>query len=284
MQLNTLKANFYGDQWKLIHDVYREVFSMEMARRICEYLMENLRLKTYPLAVSFLERSDELQVDFKAPSKKGMKITVCQGISWVRFYNWRVLLGKDDINCVPAGLAFGLMRSKKTDTADALAKIMMEAGWVKGSISDSFFVLNGKFSAIFMEPLIEISRIPDVVLVFCEPAQIARLLQAYSYVYGNKASVKLSGRLACSEYLIQPFIKQEAVVSIPGAGDRIFSGIQDYELAFSAPYSIFSSIIEGLEYAGAKIKTNRYPFPLYMFHEVKFPFVYDKIKKELEIE
>ena len=65
--------------------------------------------------------------------------------------------------------------------------------------------------------------------------------------------------------------------TIPGPGERIFGGTQDYEVSFAIPYQKFESVIEGLKYIRKK-GAFRYPVPnLAVLSEPKFPKEYYKL-------
>ncbi len=248
-------------------------------------MFELLKLRTTPVCVSFLGDADSVSGKFRVPSKRGLKLTICQAVSWARFYGWRVLLTKEDLNCLPAGLAFGLLRSEEFSAEEALSKLMESVGWVRAEVSSNqrWMVFDGELGGLLLEPLGKEEGNPHVVLVYCNPAQAARLVQAYSYVKGEPVVSYLTGRVACSEYAIRPYRDKRAVVVVPGAGDRIFSGTQDDELVFAFPYEELSLLKEGLKEAGAAIGTNRYPFPPYMLSQVAFPPLYERLKEELKV-
>jgi len=256
-----------------------------MLQEIKEKFVEFLKLKTAPVGVSFLDTLENLPEKLRRPSAMGLKLTVCQAVSWSRFYNWRVLFTKEDLNCLPGGLVFNFMKSEKMKNEEALSKLMVEVGWVKEEVAENqkWTVLDKEIAGLLIEPLDKASRVPDVVVIYAESAQVARLAQGYGYISGKPIEVKLAGRVACAEYMILPCLENTPVITTPGAGDRIFSGVQDNELVFAAPHSLMKDILIGLQEAGSKIGTNRYPFPPYMLHEVKFPPIYEKLKENLGI-
>ena len=68
--------------------------------------MELLRLRTKPLGVKFLEKAEFPEGVFR-PSKYGLKIAVCQGITFARKGNRIVGLTLEDVNCPPAQILYG---------------------------------------------------------------------------------------------------------------------------------------------------------------------------------
>jgi hypothetical protein len=61
---------------------------------------------------------------------------------------------------------------------------------------------------------------------------------------------------------------------VPGVGERVFGGTQDFEMSFAVPYSKFENFIEGLKYI-RKQGAFRYPVPnLAILNEPKMPREY----------
>jgi hypothetical protein len=61
---------------------------------------------------------------------------------------------------------------------------------------------------------------------------------------------------------------------LPGVGERVFGGTQDFEMSFAVPYSKFENLIAGLKYV-RKQGAFRYPVPnLAILNEPKMPKEY----------
>jgi uncharacterized protein (DUF169 family) len=68
-----------------------------------QFIREDLRLKTFPLAVKFLKDKADFPEKTRRPSAVlGKRITICQGVTMARNYGWTVGLSKEDLICVPA--------------------------------------------------------------------------------------------------------------------------------------------------------------------------------------
>ena len=258
---------------------------MEKLREKGQELQNFLRLKSRPVGVSFLEEKGEIPPKAKRPRDRGLILTICQAMTWARIYGWTVAIEKEDNLCIPAGLAFRFLESTKMSNAQALSRYMVEAGW-SSSLDDSqdWLSMEKPCKTILMEPLEKATVEPHVVVVHGDPSQIVKLVHGYGYSTGKKVKVQMSGRMACSEYLIAPFTLNEPVVSIPGTGDRVFSATQDTELTFSLPFHMLNDLLEGMKVAGKKIGGNRYPFIPYMLHQAQFPPMYEELARELGIE
>ena len=73
-----------------------------------DFIQNNLRLKTFPVAVKFLKDKSTFPEKTRQPSMiLGKRVTICQGVTMARTYGWTVGLTKEDLICVPAMIAFG---------------------------------------------------------------------------------------------------------------------------------------------------------------------------------
>lgn len=189
-------------------------------RESATFIRENIRLKTFPVAVKFLHGKAEFPEKARRPSvAMGKRITICQGITMARNYGWTVGLAKEDIVCVPAAIMFGF--STSSDQTLSIASLFCEMGFAstedlarKESSCMSRFQ-NGEIEAIVLAPIEKASFEPDTVLMYGNPAQMMRLAQAWVYTSGQRLTAQFGGKLECDEYLIAPFKMQSPRVVIP---------------------------------------------------------------------
>lgn len=252
-----------------------------------EFIRDDLRLRTFPVAVKFGRDSSDFPERTRRPSQAlGKKITICQAVTMARVYGWTVGLTRDDLICVPAMIAFGF--SGAEDPAGSLTRLFCDinfhgdddAAWKE---VDSMSRLDREeYGAIVLAPLAKGLYDPDTVAIYGNPAQVMRLTQAWSFRQGERAPGMFGGKLECSEYLVAPFKTRAPRVSIPGMGDRIFSMTQDDEMVFSLPGSGLQDLVDGLREAGSKIGA-RYPVTFYQNFQPEFPKQHRKLGEELGI-
>jgi uncharacterized protein (DUF169 family) len=250
-------------------------------------IREDLRLKTFPVAAGFLKKKADLPEKTRRPSVAlGKRIAVCQGVTMARSYGWTVGIAKEDVICVPAGIVFGF--SDFSDQPASLAGLFHEINFsstqdlgLKEASSMSRFE-NGEIEAIVLAPLEKASFDPDTVVIYGNPAQMMRLVQAWSYMTGQRVSGEFGGKVECDEYLIAPFKKQTARVVIPGNGERIFAATQDDEMAFAVAGKYFLELTRGLKGAGKAVGA-RYPVTPYQNFQPEFPSAHKELGKKLGI-
>lgn len=234
-----------------------------------------LRPDTFPLAMRMTKKEEEIPSKMKSPSSDlGRRITICQGISIARRYGWGIKMGRGDLSCPIARACFGF--EKKIDYYDegnlcvGLYTDNLQAGKAFESALCKFEF--SEFEAILAAPLNRADFEPEVILIYGNSSQIMRLLNGRLYKEGGELKSSFSGRADCTDIAIKTIQTNECQVILPCYGDRVFGLTQDYEMAFTIPYSKAEMVIEGVK-ASHKGGT-RYPIPHYLRFEPEFPEKY----------
>jgi uncharacterized protein (DUF169 family) len=114
-----------------------------------------------------------------------------------------------------------------------------------------------------ISPLSRTKVVPDVVLIFCLPAQVMRLIQGYLYHEGGVLEFTAAGRTgSCHEGITKAMITQKPQLVMLGNGDRIWGGAQDAEVMFSCPHEKLDTLMDGVK--ATHEAGLRYPVPAYM--------------------
>lgn len=250
-----------------------------------EMIRNDLRLKTFPVAVKFLTDKADFPEKTRQPSAVlGKRITICQGVTMARNYGWTVGLAREDLICVPAMIAFGF--SGAFNPVETLGQLFCEVEFTDNAqqgvaeVETMARLENNDDRVIVLAPLQKGLFDPDTIAFYGNPAQVMRLVQALVFKTGLRIPGNFGGKVECSEYLIAPHKTQAARIAMPGMGDRIFSMTQDDEMVFSIPGSLLGDLVEGLKSAGKKIGA-RYPVTFYQNFEPEFPKPYKALAKEL---
>jgi uncharacterized protein (DUF169 family) len=265
----------------------RKTMSGTNFKELEDSIRNGLRLKTFPVAVKFLESGSDFPEKTRQPSVVLRKrVTICQAVTMARVYGWTVGLTREDLICIPAMIAFGF--SGAEDPGDLLTKLFCEINFhqdedgARKEVNSMSRLNNDEFGAIVLAPLAKGLFEPDTVAIYGNPAQIMRMSQAWAHRQGQRSAGLFGGKVECSEYLIAPFKSQAPRVVIPGMGDRIFSMTQDEEMVFSLPGNGLKELVQGLSEAGDKIGA-RYPVTFYQNFQPDFPKPYKILGDELGI-
>ncbi len=243
-----------------------------------ESLNRFIRPLTFPIAVKLVESVDQFPEKTRRPSQDmGFKTNVCVGMTMARKYGWTVGITADDNACPIAAYTYGWSESEP-ETKKALIDFMVvmkysadeEAAKTSLEGAEQVKLTKGKYAVVVFSPL-ERTRIePDLVMIFCNPAQLVRLVHGATQETGVAVQSVLSGRAgSCTEGVLQTFKTGQPKVVLPGNGDRVWAMVQDEEVAFSIPANRLDSVIGGLE---ATHQTGvRYPIPVDVRHAPTFP-------------
>ncbi len=254
-------------------------------KEAAEFIYQNLRLRTFPVAVKFLKNASEFPEKTRQPSSfLGKRVTICQAVTMARLYGWTLGITKADLICVPAALAFGL--SETADPDAAIIRLFCAGNYSKNDeaarreASSIRKLPKGAYGALVIAPLARAAFEPDTIVIYGNPAQVMRAIQAWVYQEGKRIQGNFGGKVECAEYLMVPFKEGVPRVVVPGMGDRIFSLTQDDEMIFSLPAKGLSVFLEGLRDAGNKVGA-QYPVPFFLNFEPQFPKSFVAIGKEV---
>ncbi len=253
-------------------------------KKVNEELAEYIRPQTFPLAIRMLKVGESLPEKFRMPLRDFKnRYATCQDIGLSRRYGWNLALTKEDMNCSPGILILGFDKVLRFYTEGNLCEGMYtetaEAGQRSEAAVDKFEM--GKYHAILIAPLDRATFIPDLIVIYGNPAQVMRLVQGGLWKQGGKLTSSFSGRIDCADIIVTPIKTGECQVILPCSGDRIFGQTQDHEMAFSIPYARIEEVLEGLK--GTHKGGIRYPVTSYLDYEAKFPPKYVDMMKMWQV-
>ncbi len=241
---------------------------MENWMDIGKALEEMLRPQSYPLAVKLVKDESEFPEGARRPEQK---IAVCQTLTISRRYGWTMGITEKDSGCPGASLAYGWTRIADENT---IAQFFSAAGYASDEDGAKTIVETidhlepGKYRGVVISPLTRTKIVPDVVLVYGNPAQIMRLIQGAMYKEGKKVKSELAGMAAsCTGGIIRTFNTNEYQVVVPGNGDRVFALTYDDEMLFAIPAGKASEIVAGMKAQ----RVAKYPIPTTLQMPPPFP-------------
>jgi uncharacterized protein (DUF169 family) len=204
--------------------------------KIGRSLEEILRVQTYPLAVKLVKDESEFPERTRRPEQK---IALCQGLTMSRRYGWTMGITEKESGCPAVNLAYGWT---KLIDEQAMAEFFLGAGYVSDEAGAKAIVQNldrlepKDYDGVIISPLTRTRIVPDVILVYGNPAQIMRLIHGAMHREGKKVKSELAGMAAsCTGGIVRTFNTGECQVVIPGNGDRIFAATYDNEMLLQFP-------------------------------------------------
>lgn len=217
------------------------------ASEIAAKLETILRLNTRPTAVTFYKDRKDL------PRHPGnMKQNFCQLVSMARYAGREGSSVPDKMICAMGAACLGLIATPEVFTSGkaAVGVYSKDEKAARSFMANTFKVGDSgkQYDAVLVEALESAEKDPDVVVIYCNPAQVMRLIHACAYETGGKVTADTVAEAAMCSSVGYAMATQKPVVGFPCAGDRIFGGTQNEEVVFAAPYAMFEkTLINALE-------------------------------------
>lgn len=216
-------------------------------QEMAEKLEQILRLDTRPVAVNVFKTKEELP---KKPIDS--KINFCQLVSSARYAGSANSGVPEKMICSMGAACIGLIQTPEAISSGKAAVGPYvgteEAG--KTFMANTFKVGDSgkKYDGVYVQPLHTATTDPDVVVIYCNPAQVIRLVHACTYDNGEKVTADTVAEAAMCSSVGFALTHNKPVIGFPCAGDRIFGGTQNQELVFAAPFNLFKEkLIQHLE-------------------------------------
>lgn len=256
---------------------------MESVLELVRTINEFVRPATFPVSVRLVKKDEGLPEKAKRPVEHvGHKVAMCQGVALCRRYGWTMCFSEGDQACPVSLVVLGFRPADKM-LEGTIAYPAYTASLEAGATMERSMALlpSGSFEHMVVTPLHKETQKPDIVLVYGNAAQVARLAQAANYKLGAGVVGKSFARMACSAYIAKPFLEKECSLVVPSGGERVFALAQDDELIFAIPADKIAEIANGLAETH-KQGLSRFPTPFFgLLAEPNFPAKYwDLVAKE----
>jgi uncharacterized protein (DUF169 family) len=256
------------------------MIDLEIYREYGEEIERRLRLKTFPLAVKLLEKEQDIPEGAKRPVKDfGYHLSLCQSYQISRREGTIMAMLKEDMWCFEPVVGYGLGEPPEyflggynrfpRDVKTSEAGIHYAYEFPRLEV--------GKYIGVISAPLRISNFEPDLVMIYCDSAQLCQLLLGREYKEGFNLKCALSGHAACV-YAVVPTIQSwECQVAVPCRGDRYRAMAGDDEMIFTVSKRRLEDLILGLrhiESTGFKLPKGYSLLPEYPLSED-----YEKIAK-----
>ncbi len=218
-----------------------------------EELEQRIRLQTFPLAVNLLKKEAEIPGGAERPLRdSGYHLPLCQGFAMSRKEGKTIAMFKEDMWCFEPVIGYGWAEPPQyfleghnrfpQDVKD------LQAGRNFANDFPRFAV--GQYKGIVSSPLTKVNFEPDLVILYCNSAQLNLLLLGREYKDGHDLQCRLSSHAACV-YCVVPTIKSgKCQVTVPCRGDRYFALAGENEIIFSVPVNKIEDLLIGLRHVG----------------------------------
>jgi uncharacterized protein (DUF169 family) len=256
--------------------------SLKELQELGKELHERLRLKTLPFGVKLIQKEGKISKRAVHPKKDlGYQLATCQAYAMTRRQGMTMVQLLEDMWCSEAVIGFGLSGVPeffaKGNTRFPQEVETLEVGRIW---AEQFPRLEPhKYIGFISAPLKSINFRPNVVIVYCDSAQLKMLTGSIIWKYGRGVQSDLVNMGACIYSVVPTMLTGKCNISVPCGGDRAYAMCQDDEIIFSAPSSELKNIVEGLRHLDKY--NNRIPMAFVMRPEYPMRETYIKLGKML---
>jgi len=233
--------------------------SLKAYQKYGEELDRRLRLKTFPLALKMLRNEEDIPAGAKRPQKDfGHHFSLCQVFQISRREGKVMAMLKEDHWCFEPVVGYGLgeppdyfMQGHNRYPRDVAT---LEAG--KHYAQEFPRLEAGKYIGIAAAPLKTVNFEPDIVMIYCDSAQLCLLLLGREYKEGYNLKCSISGHAACVYAVVPALQTGECQVAVPCRGDHYRAMAGDEEMIFTVPKGKLEDLMQGLrriETTGSKL-------------------------------
>lgn len=198
-------------------------------------LETSLVLRTSPIAVKMLEREADIPKEAFRPKRDGgYHIAQCQAFGMSRREGKTVAMLKEDHWCPTPLIAYGM--AETTDSMRVFAESYM-----------SFEA--GKHIGILTAPLKSATFMPDVTLVYLNPAQLRGVL--LPMMFGSQSQVTTHLMLpSCAHAVVDPIKTGDYCVVLPDPGEYQRALTAEEEMILAVPQKKMEGFMASLKRGG----------------------------------
>lgn len=231
-----------------------------------ETLADKLKLRTYPVAVKMLENEAGIPEGAFRPKKdRGVHLSQCQAFAMSRRDGMTVVMLKEDHWCFAPLIAYGLVdRPDEPELQKFLGFPRFE---------------RDKYIGMLTSPLEKAAFEPDLVLVYCDPAQLRTMLTPLHHF--GEAPVVNSHLFppSCAHTIVPVINKKQLLVALPDIGEEMRTLASRDEIIISIPADKLEEIVKGLQtplFEGADFMES----PMLKMGDFKRPVFYRNLFKK----
>jgi uncharacterized protein (DUF169 family) len=203
-------------------------------KKLNDALNTHIRPQTYPLAVKLCKTETELPAKARRPLRDfGYTVALCQSMGLARRFRWTIAVGDEDQCCSGGSATMGFPLEGA------------EGGFMPPQVNKQ--LEKGRFSYFLVSPVETADFEPDMIIVYCDPAQANRLTVGAMMGTGKEVPATAPGFVECGDTVAKTYITDSCRFILADGGDRNFGGTQDNEVIFTIPSSQVEALLKGLE-------------------------------------
>jgi uncharacterized protein (DUF169 family) len=226
---------------------------MESWEKLGEAITECVRPLTYPIAVKLLKSETDIPKGIKTARERwGHKIAgPCQAWAMARYNGESLATLKDDMKCPIPVISYGLVEPPEFFLN---GDFYVWAGWERNKELGSKMATSmprfpaGQYTGVVTAPVHKCDFAPDMVMLYCNPLQLLRLIGSAFSMDGKRFEVSLWPLGICTIF-VQVEQTGNYQLGVPCYGGRRHDMTSHEEMIFVAPAAKFEDLAYGLKYS-----------------------------------
>ena len=223
----------------------------ELGRQLNELLI----LRYSPIALKLVYSEDEIPADSKRPTEKGGHLAMCQAFAMVRRERKALTMLKEDHWCVWPLVSYGLVGLDEEDI-ETMGRLFFFEDKAKGVefLRNDYPRLKSECRPIgfTLAPMETASFLPDIISLYCRPAQLRSILMAVRYKTGEQLELHLDSVDSCVHSTIPVLNGKDFNVTFPDPGEYERALTDEDEVIFTMRAEKAPMIVEALKLFSAK--------------------------------
>lgn len=221
-----------------------------------------LLLRTYPVAIRMLRDESEIPEGATRPKRdRGEHYAICQVFSLARRQGMTVAMFPEDHWCFEPIISYGLVETPE-DYLEGFAAsyFIADREAAAAHARETTRLPVGQYQGMVLGPLRTANYEPDLVMIYCTPAQLRHLLLSLRYLNGTQVTSTLDPIGSCVHSVVPSLLTGEPAVTVPDPGDFERAGAQDEEMVLTVPASRLEELMDGVyhfEETGRGFRTYR---------------------------
>ncbi len=208
--------------------------SLSELNKFGEELENGLVLRTSPIAVKMLEKEADIPKGAYRPKRDGgIHIAQCQAFGMSRRQGMTVAMLKEDHWCPTALMAYGMVPKPSS-----------------GFFGEAYMSFDtGKYIGIVTAPLKSATFMPDLVMIYMNPAQLRGVLLPMNFSGADQVKTELF-LPSCGHAVVDPMKTGKYVVVLPDPGEYQRGLATEDEMILSVPQAKMQPFMASLKQRG----------------------------------
>lgn len=173
-----------------------------------------------------------------------------------RKWGWSVAVCPEHINCAMGLLVMGWGSLPGLNWREEIINFQLAAGYSRDRAAaeatfDAMPLQEGwesPYQGLVIAPLEKgVVEEPDAVLVYGNPAQMSRMVQAMVYMQGGTIKSEAQTGLSCASEFLKPMREKKPIYIVPGRGERQIGMAGNDEMVFALPGEMLQDLLTGLQ-------------------------------------